>query len=118
MAGLNVPFFPITMSLDASAAICRRMEPVRSAAKCPGGAIRSDVISTHSKSERIVTVGHRLIAENTVESVIQRVHARKQCLADALFEGRGRGPLGLTGEDIDVLFGPAQTGSPAGPRTR
>ena len=24
----------------------------------------------------------------------------------------------LTGEDIDVLFGPAQTGSPAGPRTR
>ena len=33
----------------------------------------------------------------------------------ALFEGTGRGPLGLTGEDIDALFGPTQTGSPAGP---
>ena len=57
---------------------------------------------------------HRLIAENTVEAAIQRMQARKQGLADALFEGTGRGPLGLTGEDIDVLFGPAQTGSPAG----
>ena len=58
---------------------------------------------------------HRLIAENTVEAAIQRMQARKQGLADALFEGTGRGPLGLTGEDIDALFGPAQTGSPAGP---
>ena len=58
---------------------------------------------------------HRLIAENTVEAAIQRMQARKQGLADALFEGTGRGPLGLTGEDIDALFGPARTGSPAGP---
>ena len=58
---------------------------------------------------------HRLIAENTVEAAIQRMQARKQGLADALFEGTGRGPLGLTGEDIDALFGPAQTVSPAGP---
>ena len=58
---------------------------------------------------------HRPIAENTVEAAIQRMQARKQGLADALFEGTGRGPLGLTGEDIDVLFGPAQPGSPAGP---
>ena len=58
---------------------------------------------------------HRLIAENTVEAGIQRMQARKQGLADALFEGTGRGPLGLTGEDINALFGPAQTGSPAGP---
>ena len=43
------------------------------------------------------------------------MQARKQSLADALFEGTGWGPLGLTGEDIDALFGPAQTGSPAGP---
>ncbi len=58
---------------------------------------------------------HRLIAENTVEAAIQRMQARKQVLADALFEGTGRGPLGLTEADIDALFGPAQTGSPAGP---
>ncbi len=44
---------------------------------------------------------HRLIAENTVEAAIQRM----QALADALFEGAGRGPLGLTDEDIDALFG-------------
>ncbi len=61
---------------------------------------------------------HRLIAENTVEAAIQRLQARKQALADALFKGTGRGPLGLTDEDIDVLFGPAQTGSPTGPGTR
>ena len=62
---------------------------------------------------------HRLIAENTVEAAIQRMQARKQGLADALFEGTGRGPLGLTGEDIDALFGPAQTGfPPTGSRER
>ena len=54
---------------------------------------------------------HRLIAENTVESAIQRMQARKQALADALFEGTGRGPLGVTDEDIDALFGPAPSGS-------
>ena len=58
---------------------------------------------------------HRLIAENTVEAAIQRMQARKQALADALFEGTGRGPLGLTDADIDALFGPAQPGSPASP---
>ena len=52
---------------------------------------------------------------DTVEAAIQRMQARKQGLADALFEGTGRGPLGLAGEDIDALFGPARTGSPAGP---
>ena len=58
---------------------------------------------------------HRLIAENTVEAAIQRMQARKQGLADALFEGTGRGPLGLTGEDIDALFGPAPSGSRVDP---
>ena len=43
------------------------------------------------------------------------MQARKQGLADALFEGMRRGPLGLTGEEIDALFSPAQTGSSAGP---
>ena len=57
---------------------------------------------------------HRLIAENTVEAAIQRMQARKQALADALFEGTGRGPLGLTEEDIDALFGPPRPGSPTG----
>ena len=49
---------------------------------------------------------HRLVAENTVEAAIQRMQARKQALADALFEGTGRGPLALTEEDIHALFGP------------
>ena len=57
---------------------------------------------------------HRLIAENTVEAAIQRMQARKQALADALFEGTGRGPLGLTDEDIDALFGSAQSESATG----
>ena len=48
---------------------------------------------------------HRLIAENTVEAAIQRMQARKQALADALFEGTGQGPLALTEEDIHALFG-------------
>ena len=38
---------------------------------------------------------HRPIAENTVEAAIQRLQARKQALADTLFEGTGWGPLGL-----------------------
>ena len=49
---------------------------------------------------------HWLIAENTVEAAIQRMQARKQALADALFEGTGQGPLALTEGDIHALFGP------------
>lgn len=48
---------------------------------------------------------YRLIAENTVESAIQRMQLRKQALADALFEGTDQGPLTLTDEDIHALFG-------------
>ena len=48
---------------------------------------------------------HRLIAENTVEAAIQVMQARKQALADTLFEGRGEGPLALTEEDMAALFG-------------
>ena len=53
----------------------------------------------------------RLIAEHTVETAIHRMQLRKQALADALFEGTAGGPLMLTGEDIDSLFG----ASPAAP---
>ena len=49
---------------------------------------------------------HWLIAENTVEAAIQRMQARKQGLADALFERTGQGPLALTEGDIHALFGP------------
>ena len=48
---------------------------------------------------------HRLIAENTVETAIQTMQARKQALADALFEGTGQGPLALTEKDVATLFG-------------
>jgi len=48
---------------------------------------------------------HRLIAENTVEAAIQTMQARKQALADALFEGTGQGPLALTEKDVAALFG-------------
>ena len=48
---------------------------------------------------------HRLIAENTVEAAIQVMQARKQALADALFEGAARGPLALTEDDMAALFG-------------
>ena len=48
---------------------------------------------------------HRLIAENTVEAAIQVMQARKQALADALFEGAGGGPLALTEQDMAALFG-------------
>ena len=47
---------------------------------------------------------HRLIAENTVETAIQDMQARKQALADALFEGTGDGPLTLTEDDLTQLF--------------
>ncbi len=47
----------------------------------------------------------RLIAENTVEVAMQEMQARKQALADALFEGTGEGALTLTEADIDLLFG-------------
>ena len=54
---------------------------------------------------------HRLIAEHTVETAIQKMQLRKQALADALFEGTGKGPLALTGEDIDALFGTSPAAS-------
>ena len=49
---------------------------------------------------------HRLIAEGTVEATIREMQARKQALADALFEGGGKGPLSLADADLDALLAP------------
>ena len=48
----------------------------------------------------------RLIAERSVEASIRELQARKQAVADALFEGRGKTTLALTDEDIDALLAP------------
>ena len=48
---------------------------------------------------------YRLYTEGTVESAIQNMQARKQALADALFEGTSGGPMGLTEDDLTVFFG-------------
>ncbi len=55
---------------------------------------------------------HRLIAENTVEAAIQRMQARKQALADALFDGTGKGPLAISEADLDALFAASPPSTP------
>lgn len=49
---------------------------------------------------------HRLIAEGTVEAAIQQMQAKKQALADALFEEGAGGKIDLGEEDIAALFAP------------
>jgi superfamily II DNA or RNA helicase len=49
----------------------------------------------------------RLVAEGAVEQAISSLQAKKQALADALFEGPAQGPLALTQEDLSALFAPA-----------
>lgn len=49
---------------------------------------------------------YRLVAEGSVEQAIAALQARKQALADALFEGPGDGPLALTEADLVSLFQP------------
>ncbi|MBC6406402.1 MAG: DEAD/DEAH box helicase [Rhodospirillales bacterium] len=49
---------------------------------------------------------YRMVADGTVESAIQELQAKKQALADALFEGTDRGPLNLTEDDLAALFKP------------
>lgn len=51
---------------------------------------------------------HKLIAEGTVEAAIQNMQARKQALADALFDKTRGGPLGLSETDIHALFAPIE----------
>ena len=49
---------------------------------------------------------YRLVAEGSVEQAIAALQARKQALADALFEGSSEGPLALTEADLASLFQP------------
>ncbi len=63
-------------------------------------------MSTASARIRTVFV-FRLVAEGAVEQAIAALQARKQALADALFEGPAEGPLDLTQDDLAALFAPA-----------
>jgi len=49
---------------------------------------------------------HRLITEGTVETQIEAIQARKQDLADALFDPNKTGPAILSEEEILSLFQP------------
>jgi len=49
---------------------------------------------------------HKLVVEGAVEAAIAELQAKKQALADALFEGPGDGPLALTEDDLAALFRP------------
>lgn len=49
---------------------------------------------------------HRLIADGTVEAAIQKMQAKKQALADALFEEGAGGKLTLDEDDLTALFAP------------
>ena len=49
---------------------------------------------------------HRMIAEGTVEATIQTMQAKKQALADALFDDAKGGPMTLGEDDIAALFAP------------
>ncbi len=49
---------------------------------------------------------HRLIAEGTVETAIQQMQAKKQALADALFEEGTGGRFDMGEDDIAALFAP------------
>ncbi len=51
---------------------------------------------------------YRLVAEGTVEAAIQELQAKKQALADALFEGTGKASLGLSEDDLTALFQPLE----------
>ncbi len=49
---------------------------------------------------------YRLLAEGSVEATIRQMQAKKQALADALFENRGDRPMQLTDADIHALLAP------------
>ena len=49
---------------------------------------------------------HKMIAEGTVEAAIQTMQARKQALADALFDDSQGGPMAIGEEEIAALFAP------------
>lgn len=49
---------------------------------------------------------YKLLTEKTVEERISEMQARKQALADGLFEGEGVEATALQTEDVDALFAP------------
>ncbi len=51
---------------------------------------------------------YRMVAEGTVEAAIQELQAKKQALADALFEGTGKASLSLSEDDLAALFQPLE----------
>jgi SNF2 family DNA or RNA helicase len=53
---------------------------------------------------------YRLVAEGSVEEAIIALQAKKQAMADALFEGEATGPLGLDEADLASLFRPMEAG--------
>ncbi|WP_054006218.1 DEAD/DEAH box helicase [Cypionkella psychrotolerans] len=53
---------------------------------------------------------YRLVAEGTVEEAILSLQARKQALADALFDGGSADPIGLDMDIIGELFRPLAKG--------
>ena len=61
---------------------------------------------THRIGQHKPVFVHRLIAEGTVETRIAQMQARKQALADALFDPESTGPMTLSEEDILSLFAP------------
>ena len=60
----------------------------------------------HRIGQRRAVFVHRLVAEGTVEQAITTLQARKQAMADALFDGEAGGPLALGEDDLALLFGP------------
>ena len=54
---------------------------------------------------------YRLVAEGSVEEAIVTLQAKKQGLADALFDGEASGPLGLDEADLVALFQPMGVGA-------
>ncbi len=61
---------------------------------------------THRIGQDKAVFVYRLVAEGTVEAAIQELQARKQALADNLFEENGTGPMALTENDLTALFQP------------
>ena len=61
----------------------------------------------HRIGQRRAVFVHRLVAEGTVEQAIVALQARKQAMADALFDGEAGGPLALGEDDLALLFAPS-----------
>jgi len=70
------------------------------------GVERQAMDRTHRIGQDKPVFVHRLIAAGTVETRILQIQARKQALADALFDPDATGPAALTEDDILSLFQP------------